>query len=96
VLQAGAVALSVSRTDALWRHLCSRGQNWAYSQSFAQLCYDPVPSLVCICTRLTLSSTARKAVPRRFAHGKRRAQEGRITQCIAQRVIITSIANPED
>lgn len=25
VLQAGAVALSVSRTDALWRHLCSRG-----------------------------------------------------------------------
>ena len=69
------------------------GQNWAYSQTIAQLCYDPVPSLVCICT---LSSTARKAVPRRFAHGKRRAQEGRITKCIAQRVIIISIANPGD
>ena len=27
-------------------HLHATPQNWAYSQSFAQLCYDPVPSLV--------------------------------------------------
>ena len=27
-------------------HLHETPQNWAYSQSFAQLCYDPVPSLV--------------------------------------------------